>query len=195
MNWILTNGGQEFDLPAPKPGAILLSDIAHALSQINRFTGHACRPYSVAEHSLLVLDICERKFRLGVGGLFAALMHDAHEAYCGDVATPIKRVVGDAWDRMEGRLKRAVRSAFALHAHHGQAAALIKQADLIALSTERQQLLPPSSPWQSLHDVPAAEWVDLMDKGRCGMTWMDWRGAFAARADELDFARDAAPDA
>lgn len=60
--------------------------IAHSLAQINRF-GHASRPYSVAEHSLLVCEIV-KSMGLDCHAQRAALMHDAHEAFTGDVATP-----------------------------------------------------------------------------------------------------------
>lgn len=189
MSWILSTSGQEISLLQPQPGRMLLADIAHALAQINRFNGHARRPYSVAEHSLLVAEICERLMPVTVGGRFAALMHDAHEAYCGDLATPTKRLLGEHWAHLEGRLERAVRSAFALHTHTHEAASAIKQADLIALATERAQLLPPGSSWEALVHVQPAEWVDLMDPARCQMTWQEWRQAFIDKADELDFAR------
>ena len=78
-------------------------DIAHALAQINRFNGHAKRPYSVAEHSLVCMEIAQH-LELPPVVQLACLMHDAHEAYTGDVATPIKRCVGDNWGFFEHRI-------------------------------------------------------------------------------------------
>jgi len=191
MGWLVTASGREIHLQYPRPRDIVLSDVAHALAQINRFTGHAQRPYSVAEHSLLVCDIAQRLFSLNVHGQFAALMHDAHEAYCSDMASPTKGLLGTAWEYLESRLQNTLRSAFALHGTATHHAAQIKQADLIALATERAQLMPTSpTPWPILLHVQPADWVDLMDRGRQQMTWRDWAAAFKDKADELDFARN-----
>lgn len=190
MSWILTATGHDVDMRHPRPGSINLPTIAHHLSLINRFCGATCRPYSVAEHSLLVCEIAEREFHLSCHGLFAALMHDAHEAYTNDLATPAKAVI-EGWEHFEGHFERLVRSCFGLHTAaytHGQA---IRQADLLALATEREQLLPKGGPlWEVLVHVQPVTWVDLMDKGRCSFTWSDWRQAFKDRADELDFQRE-----
>ena len=190
--WILTAHGHEFDLVYPKASAMVAADVAHSLAQINRFTGHARRPYSVAEHSLLVLDIVEHLFApASVHLRLAALMHDAHEAYTGDVATPIKRAVGDHWDMLEHRIERTLRSAWGLHTAAYDHRAAIKQADLIALATERAQLLPPSpSLWEALVHVQPITWVDLMSPERQAMSWADWRNRFADAADALDFERN-----
>jgi hypothetical protein len=190
--WIVTANGNELDLAYPKPAAMVLADVAHSLAQINRFTGHARRPYSVAEHSLLVLDIVEHLFApASVHLRLAALMHDAHEAYTGDMATPTKRIVGDQWDHFEHRIERTLRSAWGLHTAAYDHRAAIKQADLIALATERAQLLPPSpSLWQALLHVQPITWVDLMSPERCAMTWADWRNRFADAVDTLDFERN-----
>lgn len=190
---IVTASGNEIDLHYPQVSTIVLSDIAHHLAQINRFTGACKRPYSVAEHSLLVMEICRRLMSMDVHGLFAALMHDAHEAYTNDLATPAKGEVGDGWHQFEGRMQRTVRSAFALHATTHVHAAHIKQADLIALATERSQLMPAgpgTSLWPCLVHVQPAHWVDLMSPERRAMTWADWRNRFKDAADSLDYARN-----
>ena len=74
---MVTASGNEVDLRYPRTNCITLADISHHLAQINRFTGACRRPYSVAEHSLLVLDICQRTMHMDVHGWMAALMHDA----------------------------------------------------------------------------------------------------------------------
>jgi hypothetical protein len=189
-SFLVTASGREIDLIYPRQGDILMSDIAHSLAQINRFTGHARRPYSVAEHSLLVCEIAQRVYRLDAHGLFAALMHDAHEAYCGDVASPAKGLLHTPWEYLEGRLQNTVRNAFALQGPAYEYRAAIKSADTIALATERAQLMPPSpSIWPILLHVEPVNWVDLMDPGRVAMSWSDWAKAFSDSADELDFGR------
>lgn len=192
---MLTANGLEIDLRYPQVRNITLADISHHLAQINRYTGACRRPFSVAEHSLLVLDIVERVMTLDVHGRLAALMHDAHEAYTQDLSTPAKGQVGDAWHAFEGRLQRTVASAFALHSAAHKHAVAIKQADLIALATERAQLLPNGpglSLWPVLVHVQPVSWVDLMSPERCAMTWQDWRDRFKDSADALDYGRNAA---
>lgn len=189
MTWILTATGNEVDMALPRVGDINLKTIAHHLSLINRFCGATCRPYSVAEHSLLVCEILERRYSLNGSGLFAGLMHDAHEAYVNDMATPAKRQI-EGWSQFEAVFERMVRHAFGLHTSAHVHRAEIRSADLIALATEREQLLPPGGrPWAVLDGVTPITWVDLMSKDRLAFTWADWRQAFTDRADELDFAR------
>lgn len=190
--WLLTANGLEVDLSYTLPNLITLSDVSHSLAQINRFNGHCRRPYCVAEHSLLVLEIVEHLFApASVHCRLAALMHDAHEAYVGDMATPVKQLAGEGWHQLEHRIERCLRSAWALHGAAYEFGAAIKQADMIALATERAQLLPPSpSLWECLVHVQPITWVDLMSPERCAMTWGDWRDRFADAADSLDYERN-----
>lgn len=192
MHWIVTAHGAEVDLSYTRPELITLRDVSHALAQINRFNGHCRRPYSVAEHSLLVLEIVQQLYApASVHCRLAALMHDAHEAYVGDMATPVKHLVGEPWHVLEHRVERCLRSAWALHAASYEFADTIKQADLIALATERAQLLPKSPGlWECLVHVQPVTWVDLMSPERCAMTWADWRDRFADEVDSLDFERN-----
>lgn len=190
---MVTACGNEVDLRYPQVSTITLADISHHLAQINRYHGACRRPFSVAEHSLLVLEIVERCMNLDLHGRMAALMHDAHEAYTQDLSTPAKGQVGEAWHLFEGRMQRTVLSAFALHAATYQHAAAIKQADLIALATERAQLMPAGpgiSLWPCLIHVQPVGWVDLMAPERVAMTWGDWRDRFQDTADALDFGRN-----
>lgn len=199
MNWIVTADGHEASLEFPVHADYEIERIAHSLAQINRFNGHACRPYSVAEHSLLVLDIAQRYLKLDVNAQFAALMHDAHEAFVGDVSTPMKDLLGTAMRRIELRHSHMVSLQYGFHValtmnHHE-----LKLADLLALRVEREQLLPmvkpdrsPSTPW------PVLSWMqqwpmeyDLMDSGRVATTWQEWRDHFITAFQELQLARAA----
>lgn len=192
MTWMLTANAHQVDMRYPRLGAITLADIGHHLSIINRFCGATCRPYSVAEHSLLVVEILQREFELeDPHALFAGLMHDAHEAYTNDVSTPAKGEI-EGWAAFEGRFERTVRSAFALATAAYTHRLAIKQADLIALATERAQLLPKHAGlWEVLVHVEPVTWVDLMSPQRLEAAWYDWRLAFTNRAEQLDFARQA----
>lgn len=82
--WCGVASGQLIDLNRPENCVININDIAHALANINRFNGHLCHQITVARHSVYVSDLVPEPLRL------AALLHDAHEAYLGDIVRPVK---------------------------------------------------------------------------------------------------------
>ncbi len=85
MITITTFTGREINPLALKSEDICIEDIAHALAQVNRFAGHARWPLSVAQHSVLVSLLCD-----GNPGALEGLLHDASEAYLGDVTKWLK---------------------------------------------------------------------------------------------------------
>lgn len=195
MTWMTMHDGQEVSVQQPKLDDVTIERIAHNLSQINRFNGAACRPYSVAEHSLLCLDIAERVLGLNVFGQFATLMHDAHEAFCGDVIYPAKASLGQTWRAFEGNWEHLVDVKYSLVTNKFTHRREIAMCDRMALALEREQLLPtwqpngkPVSPWPILAGAPLLTDIDLMDSGRVNMAWHEWRDAFTERFHELDAA-------
>jgi len=198
MPWIVMNDGAEVSLAFPSRDVLSPKTIAHHLSTINRFTGAALRPYSVAEHSLLVAELLRDHFCLDVHAQFAGLMHDAHEAITGDQSTPSKSEIGPGWDLFEDRFSDLVATHFqyrtALICYQRE----IRLADRMALFIERQQLLPhlqpcgaPSTPWPVFARVDRVASVDLTTEERQAMTWRQWRDLFINRFVELDDARRA----
>lgn len=189
MTWMLTSTGRTVDLRFIGAEMICIEDIAHHLAQINRFTGACLRPYSVAEHSLLVVQILED--HMGIthpSALLAALLHDAHEAYTADLSTPMKQAVGAGWHAIELQVQHAVQRNFAISVASQAHADIIKRADLTALSTERAQLLPPDGPpWACTHMHPPITSIHLAD--RHAFTWQDWRQAYVDKFMELDALR------
>ncbi len=105
--WIRTSTGQRFDVQNPDPTSINIRDIAHALSMVCRFGGHVHRFYSVAQHCVLVSQHVSRPLRL------TALLHDAGEAYTGDMPSPIKAVLPD-FQVLERRVDQAIAEHFGL---------------------------------------------------------------------------------
>lgn len=192
MTWILTATGRHLDLAKPRLSDVAPLDIAWALAQTNRFTGHALRPYSVAEHSLLVCEIAEVHFGLDAHAQLAALTHDAHEAYTGDLCTPAKAAIGQPWHNFESLVESAVRCALQTNAAANQFAVQIKAADLIALATEKRDLMPRHDagliPWPCLDGVPPCPWTKLDSTERAAMGWEDWRDCWLDKFHELQFA-------
>lgn len=83
MSFIRTFTGRLVDPVHLSPGDICIEDIAHALSNQCRFSGHVRRFYSVAEHSVRVMQNCKLD-------PLSALLHDASEAYLVDLPRPLK---------------------------------------------------------------------------------------------------------
>jgi hypothetical protein len=85
--------GKRLNLNSVRPDDIDIRDIAHHLAQINRFNGSAREPVSVAQHSVYVSYLVPDKDRL------QGLLHDASEAYLGDVTKWLKDSPGMTWYR------------------------------------------------------------------------------------------------
>lgn len=150
-DWMQTASGGIFWPLDPDPDEVQIGDIAHALSQICRFGGHSLRFYSVAEHSVRVARYrpkAPRAHRL------AALLHDASEAYLGDIIRPIKiqkTAAMDEFRRCERRVQNAIWSALLGGYPTPAMTRLIKTADLVLLATERRDLMAaPPAPWAGL---------------------------------------------
>ncbi len=141
---ILTAGGRYFPLLAPSPADIHIEDIAHALSNLCRFTGHVREFYSVAQHSVLVSQIVPPQDAL------AALLHDASEAYITDISKPLKPHLG-GYAEIETRIMEAVLQAFGLPTCLPDS---VKRADLILLATEKRDLMPAHEDWELTRDLP-----------------------------------------
>ncbi|WP_440863681.1 HD family hydrolase [Symbiopectobacterium purcellii] len=148
MTWISTFTGRHFNYNAPSVDDVDIRDIAHALSQINRFCGHTHWPYSVAQHSIGASYLVPHEFA------FEALMHDAHEAYVSDMMSSLKHLLPD-YQRIETDVEVIVRLRYGLPL---KMSAEVKRADLIMLATEKDALLhPDSGHWPILDGVERSE--------------------------------------
>lgn len=138
-DWIQTFTGQKFYIFDPRPDDIRINDIAHALANTCRFTGHCPEFYSVAQHSVYVSWHCDKADALW------GLLHDAAEAYIADVSRPLKqsfRQAGfTAYDAAEDRVMEAVCHAFGLPLEQP---ASVKKADELLLATEGRDFFKAS---------------------------------------------------
>jgi uncharacterized protein len=141
---ILTHSGISFNLVEPNPDLIEIEDIAHALSHICRFTGHTRVFYSVAQHSYLASFCVPPEFAL------EALLHDATEAYVGDVSSPLKSQLHE-YRNIEFWIDSAIRQRFNLPASQSPC---VKHADLVMLATEKRDLMPAhTEEWAILANI------------------------------------------
>lgn len=130
-NWIETRTGKRVSVENPQPDQFDIKDIAYALSNTCRFNGHCAGFYSVAEHSVAVALRLPSELRL------AGLLHDATEAYLGDIPSPIKQFLPD-YKAIEKRFEEAVATAFMVNLWEPA----VKEADIDALFTEAHFLIP-----------------------------------------------------
>ena len=139
MNFMHTFSGKMFKYLNPDPEDICIEDIAHGLSQLNRFVGQTVKPYSVAQHSVLVSQTCPKEFAL------YGLLHDASEAYVNDLCRVLKQSPGmGIYKWYENLAMSAVCKKFGLPEKEP---AEVKTADLVLLLTEKRDLFKNVCLW------------------------------------------------
>lgn len=169
---IYTYSGRLFFPIDPHPEDVCIEDIAQSLSLKCRWTGQCSHFYSVAEHSIRVSNVAAALARADkrpsgeVDRIIAhGLLHDAHEAYLADLASPIKSLV-PGWRDIEDRIQFAILDFFGLDHSHG--APYVKRADSILLWIEHLELFEKTLPiddvffgkggpnlWPTYPEIPA----------------------------------------
>jgi uncharacterized protein len=152
---IFTYSGVSFDLLDPKPENVRLADLTVPMSGILRFNAHTAQGINLLQHSKLVFDLVGWKAKP------YALLHDAHEAYIGDIATPVAHAISpEGWgsvtalDALKSTLDVTIWRAFGLGFPTGEIVDEIQEADRMALSIERQAFAfsGPEELWIGLPD-------------------------------------------
>ena len=134
---ILLQSGEYFDFLDPEHSKFTIGDIAHGLSMICRFAGQCRQFYSVAEHSVLASHNVDPRFA------FQALMHDAAEAFIGDVSKPLKDLLPE-YRAIERRIEAAVLGRFQISL---PLAPEVKAIDVKMLVTEQRLLMRNRDDW------------------------------------------------
>ena len=144
MPAVSTRSGRRVALLNPSPSQIAIGDIAHGLAHQCRFNGQTNKFYSVAQHSVLVASILPRELRL------AGLLHDASEAYLGDIVQPLKDLLPD-YQAIEAKFCEVLGTRFNVDLQPNDA---IRHADLVVLATERRDLMPmDTADWSSIAGI------------------------------------------
>lgn len=137
-DWMQTFTGRKFYPMHPSPEDVFPEDIAHALSLLCRYNGHVLRFYSVAEHCILLSHAVSEENALW------ALLHDATEAYVGDMVRPLKRSMPQ-YVEAEDRVMRAIAERFGISYDMPSE---VKEADSRILLNEKAALMAtPPDKW------------------------------------------------
>jgi len=178
--FLQTVSGRRVNPFDPDPSQIDIGDIARALGNLCRFGGHSRVFYSVAQHSVIVSELVEQRGG-DVEDVFAALMHDAAEAYLGDMPHPIKHrsPLGAAFKAAEDQLEAVIRERFGIKADVPE----IKRVDRALLATERRALSGENWHW------PELDGVVPLDLELTAWAPDEAQGAFMERYAELEARR------
>lgn len=164
--WVQTRSGRAVDLLDTKPEQIYAEDLAVQLARIPRWNGATIgRPgdiYPVAMHSVLVSMLLP--YDAPPVLKLVALLHDAHEAYIGDMPSPVKWAIRSVLHRngcsvdpfryISDVVQDAVHLAVGIGGMRGEWHDAIKAADMLALALEDKYLMAPHPrAWIELPDV------------------------------------------
>lgn len=167
MHSIETFTGRMVDLVRPQSDSIRLIDIIWGLSRTPRFNGHTLgrHPYSVAQHSVWVARAALRYCGADPTMARYALLHDAHEAYSGDLVQPLKTTSHLQFIHLlEARMQEAILQAFELPLPSPRTLAVIRACDRMALAVEARHLMfSAGKGWAVMSEVEEDVFSDFWD--------------------------------
>lgn len=183
-DWMQTCTGAKFWPLDPRPEDVRVSDIAHHLSLICRFGGATRTHYSVAQHSVIVAKAAKDAKAPSLD-VFAALLHDAAEAYLGDVIRPIKHSRAFAGYRLaEPRVHAAICRRFGVRPD--RAPDVIRWADEATCAAERRDLFDGGGiPWSGLRARALAETIIPISPIEAELLFLRWFISYAPTLDLL----------
>lgn len=151
-SWLQTGSGGRVSVTRPLVKEINIHDIGVALAKQTRFNGHCSHFYSVAQHCVLGGMFVDK---LGLSEAFAKrlkfefLLHDATEAYVGDLIKPVKIMIPQ-FAEIERGFEKTIQKAFGLDPSNK---ITIKWLDNAMCAWEKRDLLPNSEPWPNMIDI------------------------------------------
>jgi len=151
--WLQTASHGVFRYGDPADSTYTIADIARSLSLQPRFLGHSSRFLSVAEHSLMVLAIVQCMIP-NCDQLLAvhALLHDAHEAFTGDIPSPFKQWLKRRWgvniDSAQQQLQCSILQRLNIAPLDAEGQGTITIADAYALKLERDLFCNSQHVWE-----------------------------------------------
>lgn len=152
MSYISTFTGKHFDFINITMDDIYIEDIAQGLSNECRFAGQISQFYSVAQHSVYVSQIVPPEYAL------EALLHDASEAYCKDLPSPLKALLPE-YKEIESRVQQIITNKWNLPTSLSD---VVHYADLTMLATERRDLeVDGDNFWPILEGIPPSDLVTI----------------------------------
>jgi hypothetical protein len=163
--WITTVSGKKFHYLHPEEFVFDPEDIAFALANLCRFAGHTRAFYSVAQHCVLVSEIVPPDLAL------QGLLHDAAEAYTGDVVGPMKSLLPEFKNEIEEPTERALFNQLDVPFPMDP---WVKTGDLTALATEIRDLMPaPALMWSQGLPAPIERRITAWSPGFAHRMWLD----------------------
>jgi hypothetical protein len=137
--WIPTINGNRWFITDPHPADVDIYDIAHGLSMICRFGGQCRDFYSVAQHSVLIAnELCRREAPPEIA--LWGLLHDAPEAYLGDMVRPLKQSM-QSYKILEHVTEGCILVGLNVNPPTHGTRHMVKQLDDVLLMTERRDLV------------------------------------------------------
>lgn len=182
---ILTHTGTHLDLTDPSADEIHAEDIAHGLALTCRYGGQTRRFYSVAEHSVLTYDLA-RHLGLEPEAALAVLLHDAPEAYLGDIVTPLKHAMRpengrSPYDHANDLLEVAIGKRFDI-APSAFSSPDVKRVDIWALKIEAERLTNQAGGgWRFPQDLPNDGQLPGDISFHSGLNWSNAKELFLER--------------
>ena len=152
MSYISTFTGKHFNFINISADDIDINDIAQGLSNECRFAGQISQFYSVAQHSVYVSQIVPPEYAL------EALLHDASEAYCKDLPSPLKALLPE-YKVIEKNVQKVICYKWDIPRTISD---VVHYADLTMLATERRDLeVDGDNFWPILESIPTSDLITV----------------------------------
>lgn len=151
--WISLLSGGKFNYNNPEQSDVEFEDLASALSNICRFSGHLPVFYSVAQHLVNTSRLVPEEHA------FDALMHDTAEAFTNDVPTPLKWAL-PVFKELEVSIESAMAKRFGFNFPYPKE---VKEADTNMLILEKIYVKGDTSVWPQYEGIEVEHLLPLVD--------------------------------